>query len=259
MDKNKKVEFSFGYLIKDYPKHRSDLYEIHYTLRGKGKLVGKNFSYDLLPDTLTISPPMEEHFIEVQENIAFHVIKIMHYGDEKSLLDQICSKCRDANGFTLSKSRRFEFERLRALSFIPGHEADNYAWYGLISILGELQLSTQMKGTTESYDILVDMVRFLDNNLDKKLKMDDISSFFNMTPTKINKMFKERVGLSAMDYFQSIKIDSACYLLKTSDYVNKELAAQLGYSDEFHFSKAFKKKTGMSPKEYRVKVNKNLV
>lgn len=50
---------------------------------------------------------------------------------------------------------------------------------------------------------------------------------------------------------EQLKIDAACYLLKSTDYLNKEIAEILCFSDEFHFSKTFKKKIGCSPKEYK--------
>ena len=255
--KDKKVEFSFGYLIKEYPKHKSNLYEIHYTLRGAGTLLGNDFRYDLEPDILTISPPGEMHYIKVKEYLAFHVIKIKYYGSESELLDKVCEKCKELGGFKLPKSRRYEFERLKILSAISDSKAEQSTWYGLISILGELLISDIISENIYSDDILTDIVRYMDNNLQNKLKLDDIANFFNTTSVKINKIFKQRTGIPAMDYFQRLKIDAACYLLKSSEYLNKEIALHLAFSDEFHFSKCFKKKTGISPKEYRQKILEN--
>lgn len=56
-----------------------------------------------------------------------------------------------------------------------------------------------------------------------------------------------------MEYYNSLKIQRACSYLQFSDLKIKEIAFRLGYYDQFHFSKAFKKEMELTPKEYRKK------
>lgn len=246
-----KIEYGFGYLIKDFPEHMDDFYELHYIYKGSGELICGNFRYELKPDTLIISPPGESHRIEVKDQLAFHIIRIYRSGNDDSLLNKICRKCWCNKGFLLPKSRRYEFERLKVLSSIPGAEAEKSAWYGLISILGELLIFDTQADTIYSNDILTEAIRYMDHHLQSRMKIEELASFFLISPSRLSQIFKERTGISTMDYFLRLKIDAACYLLKSADYLNKEMADLFGFSDEFHFSKVFKKKTGVSPKTFR--------
>jgi AraC-like DNA-binding protein len=47
------------------------------------------------------------------------------------------------------------------------------------------------------------------------------------------------------------RIDAACAMLQQPGPTMRDIAASLGFSDEFHFSRRFKQITGMSPREFR--------
>jgi AraC-like DNA-binding protein len=55
-------------------------------------------------------------------------------------------------------------------------------------------------------------------------------------------------------YRQSRVMDQACQLLCTTHRTISEIAANLGFCDEFHFSRSFKKITGKSPSTFRSKI-----
>ena len=48
-------------------------------------------------------------------------------------------------------------------------------------------------------------------------------------------------------------MEQACNLLHDNDRSLREIAEELGFCDEYHFSKQFSKTIGWSPKEYRVR------
>jgi AraC-like DNA-binding protein len=57
-----------------------------------------------------------------------------------------------------------------------------------------------------------------------------------------------------MEYYNQLKIQRACSFLQFStDMKIKEIAFRLGYFDPFHFSRAFRREMGITPKEYRKK------
>ncbi|WP_269432460.1 helix-turn-helix domain-containing protein [Gordoniibacillus kamchatkensis] len=63
--------------------------------------------------------------------------------------------------------------------------------------------------------------------------------------------FRSRTGMSPSRYMQGLKLDSAKAALETTRLSVKEIAAALHFYDEFHFSKLFKQRYGISPREYR--------
>jgi two-component system response regulator YesN len=63
-------------------------------------------------------------------------------------------------------------------------------------------------------------------------------------------LFKEKTGLNVVDYITFVKIERAKILLEDRSLKNYEIAAKLGYSDEY-FTKLFKRVVGMTPTMYR--------
>jgi AraC-like DNA-binding protein len=60
-------------------------------------------------------------------------------------------------------------------------------------------------------------------------------------------LFAEEMGVSLADFIESARTARARDLLTTSDLPLKEIAAQVGYADYFHFSRRFKVKVGCCP------------
>jgi AraC-like DNA-binding protein len=75
----------------------------------------------------------------------------------------------------------------------------------------------------------------------------------NMSYESFRKKFTQLAGASPNAYRQARLMDKACELVYEGKS-NKEVAAQLGFCDEFHFSRQFKRVTGFSPAELRRKL-----
>ena len=67
----------------------------------------------------------------------------------------------------------------------------------------------------------------------------------------LKKLFKNATGYSIMDYYTHLKIERAKILIKSGEMSVSEIAELLGYSSIHYFSRVFKKKTGLSPTEYK--------
>jgi AraC-like DNA-binding protein len=58
------------------------------------------------------------------------------------------------------------------------------------------------------------------------------------------------VGTPPMKYFMRLKMKKACFLLESSSLKVKEIGKQLGFENEYYFSRAFKMCVGTSPRNY---------
>jgi AraC-like DNA-binding protein len=68
--------------------------------------------------------------------------------------------------------------------------------------------------------------------------------------------FKEETGLTPLEHLTVLRINRAKKLLRATPYQSiGSIAAGCGFSDEFYFSRVFRKETGISPREYRKKYN----
>jgi transcriptional regulator GlxA family with amidase domain len=69
-----------------------------------------------------------------------------------------------------------------------------------------------------------------------------------------DRRFKAATGYSPLAYIQSLRIEEAKHILETSDVAVEDVAQQVGYSDAASFRKLFRRLAGLSPADYRRKM-----
>lgn len=99
--------------------------------------------------------------------------------------------------------------------------------------------------------LLTRTVEFICTHVGRNLTLQEICDFAGTTPGTLNNLFKKYFHLSPIDYALRHKIKVAETMLLNQHRYIKEIAAELGYANQFYFSLDFKKRTGISPSEYR--------
>ena len=92
---------------------------------------------------------------------------------------------------------------------------------------------------------------YMSEHLDQPLRVSALAALANLSQAHFSVLFKQQTGCSPRDYLHLLRIHGACQLLRGSTLNVKEIAARLGYQDQFHFSRQFKAFQGLSPTEYR--------
>lgn len=80
-----------------------------------------------------------------------------------------------------------------------------------------------------------------------------------MSPRTLIRRFKSATGESPLAYLQTVRIEMAKRLLETSKQTIAEITQNIGYEDVSSFSKMFKRKVGLSPREYRGRFAKQVM
>lgn len=88
-------------------------------------------------------------------------------------------------------------------------------------------------------------------NLDKPLTATALADLAGFHPAYFNQYFKKHVGVTPAAYIAKCKMEFAQYLVCNTQKEIKEIASILGFSDQFVFSKKFRKFYGMSPTKMR--------
>lgn len=97
--------------------------------------------------------------------------------------------------------------------------------------------------------------KFLDENYTSEFNLQQIADAAGMNKFYFIKKFTEEMGLSPKQYFLKFKIEKAKYLIALREMNLTDIAYELGYSSQSHFSTHFKKETGITPREYQKKVS----
>ena len=72
-----------------------------------------------------------------------------------------------------------------------------------------------------------------------------VSSFY------LSKLFKEEKGETYINFVSDRRLEKSCQLLESTELSIKEITSEVGYNDQNYYSRIFKTKYGLSPKEYR--------
>lgn len=92
---------------------------------------------------------------------------------------------------------------------------------------------------------------YIDNNLDKELTREALAEQVYLNQDYLARIFKKEIGESIVNYITGKRIAVAkVYLEKTNESVNS-IAIRVGYDNFSYFTKIFKDRVGMTPKEYR--------
>jgi AraC family transcriptional regulator len=85
----------------------------------------------------------------------------------------------------------------------------------------------------------------------QRLTLDGIAGSVGVHPAHLARVFRQLQGCTVGEYVRSLRIEYACHCLRTSDTALATLALAAGFSDQSHFSRVFKRQTGMSPAVFR--------
>lgn len=95
------------------------------------------------------------------------------------------------------------------------------------------------------------VIRYMYQHLRENLTLEEISEEVQLSKSYLNAVFKAQTGKSPVEFFIHLKMQEACKLLKSTDYYIYEVSSELGYTDQYYFSRIFKKVVGVSPKDYK--------
>ena len=94
--------------------------------------------------------------------------------------------------------------------------------------------------------------QYLSNNYGSDIKIEELCEKFALSHNSLLTLFRREVGTSPKEYLTEQRLNSAKYLLKSTDYRITQISALCGFTSHAYFSACFKEKFGQTPKEYRI-------
>ncbi len=104
-----------------------------------------------------------------------------------------------------------------------------------------------------SDDGMRSVIDYIERNLRRGISLEDVANHVNISTYYLSKIFKKEMGVNFITYVTDRKMDLAKEMLANTDIPVLNIALDLAYNEANYFSKAFKKKTGLTPSEYREK------
>lgn len=230
----------------------ADQYILIYCTEGRGVIEVEDERYELGPsDAFCIPPNIRHKYYADQKNpwsilwVHFKGENTVYFSMEERRLVHMNSRHSDNRIMVLFHSLFRVLHRNYTLgNFI-------YISQVLSLILSEIYFREKTDESSVQNRHVTMVIRFMYQNLKRGLSLEDISEEVKLSKSYLNSIFKSQTGRSPVEFFIHLKMQEACKLLKSTDMYVYEVSSELGYDDQYYFSRIFKKVVGMSPKDYK--------
>ncbi len=95
------------------------------------------------------------------------------------------------------------------------------------------------------------ILKFVENNYMHKISVSEVADRVDFSESHFMRYFKENMGTSFVEYLRDYRLTMAARLLLVSDASILNIAEEVGFDNLSYFNRAFKKKYGVTPREYR--------
>jgi two-component system, response regulator YesN len=222
------------------------------------------------PSTAAESSKFQNDFAELERQIRGHIAE-SNYADFVSGVEEWLDSFKE-QGLSISRIHLHTYSLIdgliKEISSNP-HEGmreeieqfESYA--GLVQKLETFEeLSTMMTVVIQKFVELKNskkplhktiqfVIDLINEKYDTNLTLKSIAEEVFMSPSHLSTLFRQEMGINFLDYLHQHRIDKAKHLLKETNGKVYAIARQVGYYDEAHFVRFFKKWTGMLPSQYK--------
>ena len=95
-------------------------------------------------------------------------------------------------------------------------------------------------------------VTYMEHNYQREITVEEIADVCKLNRSYFSKLFKENMGCPPQEFLIRLRLSKATELMKTTANSIGDISTLCGYPNQLHFSRAFKKRYGVSPREWRL-------
>lgn len=118
---------------------------------------------------------------------------------------------------------------------------------------GQLQYSEPLRKQTSAHSDFSEIVAWMLDNLSSDLSVETLAERMSLSTRHFNRKFKSVFGATPADFVETLRLDEARWLLANNDVAIEHLATSVGYSGGDVFRRAFERRFGVVPSEYRAR------
>ena len=228
------------------------LYTMYFVIQGKGKLHTKGEIRELKEGDVFFSFPAEPFAIESVSDFQYIYISFLGARGNR-IMEQLgispksspISDCGELAAIW-QQGVRYPAE----LSDISSEAVLLYTFAYLGTRLTKFNACENKGG-----DLVSIIQKYVDEHFsDSEFSLERLGSELKYNKKYLSTVFKRHVGVGIVEYLHTVRIQHACTMLKQGFTSVSDVAFRCGYPDAQYFSKVFKRRMSISPREYMASV-----
>ena len=144
---------------------------------------------------------------------------------------------------------RSAFDRPDSTAGVAGYE--DHLCSVIFGIIARLRAEESNARAERAEDYVRSAISIMSSEYPSGITVADVAARLHLNRSYFTSLFTSVTGVSPKEHLRILRMERAAALLRSGQYTVSVVAASVGYSDLFIFSRAFKGYYGVSPTEYR--------
>ena len=235
------------------PARHSHLgHELHYVIAGRASFELAGRRLEIKPGDCFYTKPGTMHQMEVSDGAYLlqyiALLKIDPVADHE-LAEDLDTSVGEGRILRLGDRYHASFAQISLLSLSDDPRLRRAATARMEAFLYDMMVG--VPSAHVNHPAVERALEFMRSHVDVAFDLDDLVAGIGLDKSYFIRLFKKSIGVPPMKYATNLKMSAASDLLRTTSEPLATVAARVGFDDEYHFAKRFKKWSGMAPGRYR--------
>ena len=246
---------------------------LYYVQEGEGTISTPEAELTMKPGNMYLVPSFMPHSMTCQSGLRFYYLFVYErYGTQSDIFDLYSfpyeveanqaidllfeNYCNYYPELTLPYASAEDFYahpsyREYAIRYAQMDRAQKMQLQGFVWIVASFFMAKAQK-IEEMDERLLKVIDYVKENVGKVIETETLANMVCLTKSHLERLFREKLGTSPLQYILRTKIQCAQRLLMTTNYSIQVIAHEVGFDDPSYFIRVFRQKIGFTPQDYRM-------
>ena len=246
---------------------------LYYVKEGEGTISTPEEELTMKPGNMYLVPSFMPHSMTCQSGLRFYYLFVYErYGTQSDIFDLYSfpyeveanqaidllfeNYCNYYPELTLPYASAEDFYahpsyREYAIRYAQMDRAQKMQLQGFVWIVASFFMAKAQK-IEEMDERLLKVIDYVKENVGKVIEIETLANMVCLTKSHLERLFREKLGTSPLQYILRMKIQCAQRLLMTTNYSINVIAHEVGFDDPSYFIRVFRQKIGFTPQDYRM-------